>query len=152
MTILSRLFALSGAAALAACVGTSAPSVPADLDLASAKNGYRLTDQTGMTVYTFDLDMPGTSNCHDDCAAKWPAVLASSYQSADGHYSVIKRDEDVWQWAYKGQPLYLYAKDAKPGDMTGDGVGKVWHAVLINKKKRPAGYGYGNSSGGNSSY
>ena len=31
------------------------------------------------------------------------------------------------QWAYKGKPLYTWAKDTKPGDVTGDGVNNVWH-------------------------
>ena len=32
-------------------------------------------------------------------------------------------------WAYNGWPLYTFIKDAKPGDVTGDGVGGVWHVV-----------------------
>jgi predicted lipoprotein with Yx(FWY)xxD motif len=32
--------------------------------------------------------------------------------------------------AYKGKPLYLFIKDAKAGDMTGDGVGDVWHTAM----------------------
>ena len=32
--------------------------------------------------------------------------------------------------AYKGWPLYLWIKDAKPGDMTGDGVGGTWHTAV----------------------
>jgi predicted lipoprotein with Yx(FWY)xxD motif len=27
-------------------------------------------------------------------------------------------------------PLYLWAKDKKPGDTTGDGVGNVWHTAV----------------------
>jgi predicted lipoprotein with Yx(FWY)xxD motif len=30
------------------------------------------------------------------------------------------------QWAAKGWPLYYWAKDTKPGDKTGDGVGEAW--------------------------
>ncbi|MEG1456920.1 MAG: hypothetical protein RSC66_15285, partial [Comamonas sp.] len=30
------------------------------------------------------------------------------------------------QWAYKGRPLYFWAKDSRPGDATGEGVGNVW--------------------------
>jgi predicted lipoprotein with Yx(FWY)xxD motif len=33
------------------------------------------------------------------------------------------------QWAYNGRPLYLWQKDKKPGDVTGDGVGGVWHVA-----------------------
>ncbi len=32
-------------------------------------------------------------------------------------------------WAYEGWPLYYYVKDTAPGDVTGDGVGQVWHVA-----------------------
>jgi predicted lipoprotein with Yx(FWY)xxD motif len=38
--------------------------------------------------------------------------------------------DDNKQWAYKGKPLYTFAKDTKPGDTTGDGVGMVWHIAM----------------------
>lgn len=38
----------------------------------------------------------------------------------------ITRDDGAKQWAYKGKPLYLWTKDTKPGDKTGDGVNGVW--------------------------
>jgi predicted lipoprotein with Yx(FWY)xxD motif len=28
-----------------------------------------------------------------------------------------------------GIPLYLWSKDQKPGDMTGDGFNGIWHVV-----------------------
>jgi len=39
---------------------------------------------------------------------------------------VITRDDGQRQWAYKGKPLYGWAKDSKPGDRTGDGFNNVW--------------------------
>ena len=42
----------------------------------------------------------------------------------------IARDDGSMQWAYKGKPLYTYSKDAKPGDMTGDERGQVWHMAM----------------------
>ena len=33
-------------------------------------------------------------------------------------------------WAYKGWPLYYWFKDTMAGDITGDGVGGVWHLAL----------------------
>ena len=40
--------------------------------------------------------------------------------------SAVTRDDGSKQWAYKGAPLYYWAKDTKAGDRTGDGVGGVW--------------------------
>jgi predicted lipoprotein with Yx(FWY)xxD motif len=42
-------------------------------------------------------------------------------------WSLIKRDDGSMQWAYKGKPLYLWIKDGKPGERTGDGFKGVWH-------------------------
>jgi len=30
---------------------------------------------------------------------------------------------------FKGRPLYLWSKDQKPGDMTGDGFNGIWHVI-----------------------
>ena len=38
-------------------------------------------------------------------------------------------DDGKKQWAIKGKPLYYWAKDTKPGDMTGDGLMGAWHVV-----------------------
>ena len=48
----------------------------------------------------------------------------------DDEYTLVQRKDGTMQWAYDGKPLYLWKKDTKPGDMTGDGVGGVWHVAL----------------------
>ena len=88
-----------------------------------------LVDDSGMTVYTFDKDTNGTSNCYDGCAASWPPVVAKDGSEASGDFTIVNRRDGSAQWAYKGMPLYTWVGDAKPGDMTGDGVGGVWHVV-----------------------
>ena len=55
--------------------------------------------------------------------------MAMEGQAASGDYSMITRDDGKKQWALKGKPLYFWAKDAKPGDKTGDGFNGVWHIV-----------------------
>ncbi len=88
-----------------------------------------LTNATGMTLYTFDKDSGGKSACNGPCAANWPPLMATDGDQASGDYSVITRDDGSKQWAYKGKPLYLWVKDRKPGDKTGDGVNKIWHVA-----------------------
>jgi predicted lipoprotein with Yx(FWY)xxD motif len=92
-------------------------------------DGGVLTDEHGMTLYVFDNDKPGTSNCNGPCAANWPPLMAGAGEAASGDYSVITRADGSHQWAYRDRPLYLWVKDAKPGDRTGDGVKGVWHTA-----------------------
>ncbi len=82
-----------------------------------------------MTVYTYDRDVPGSSEsaCVDACAAMWPPVPL--HAMAPGRdISTIARD-GMKQAAYRDRPLYFYAGDRKPGDAAGDKLGKVWHVV-----------------------
>ena len=88
-----------------------------------------LTNDAGMTLYTFDKDAGGKSACNGPCATNWPPLMVASGAKASGDYSVITRDDGGSQWAYKGKPLYTWKKDEKPGDKTGDGVNKVWHVA-----------------------
>lgn len=87
-----------------------------------------LTNGAGMTLYTFDKDPAGggKSVCNGQCAALWPPLSAAAGAKATGDYSIVTRDDGTRQWAYKGKPLYLWVRDAKPGDRTGDGVNNVW--------------------------
>lgn len=92
--------------------------------------GKALVDTKGMTLYTFDKDAGGKSSCSGPCATNWPPLMASSDAKASGDWTVLKREDGSMQWAYKGKPLYTWAKDTKPGDATGDGVNNVWHIAV----------------------
>ena len=88
-----------------------------------------LVNASGMALYTFDKDTVGSgkSACNGPCAENWPPLKAGATDKGEGDYSVVTRDDGSKQWAYKGKPLYLWAKDTKPGETTGDGVKGVWH-------------------------
>ena len=87
-----------------------------------------LTNSAGMTLYTFDKDAAGSgkSTCNGPCATNWPPLLAAADARSSGDYTIITRDDGAKQWAYKGKPLYLWIKDSKPGDRTGDGFNNAW--------------------------
>lgn len=89
--------------------------------------GEIFTTVKGMTLYTFDKDKAGASNCYDSCATTWPALKADAKAKADGSWTVVDRTDGTKMWAYDGKPLYTYAKDKKAGDMNGEGIGGVWH-------------------------
>lgn len=123
---MNRLARLASSAALAmllcACASMSAPPEPARV-----ADGV-LVNAAGMTLYTFDRDAAGSgkSVCNGPCAANWPPLAAAADAKSMGDWTVITRDDGSRQWAYKGKPLYLWVKDAKAGDRTGDGVNNVW--------------------------
>ena len=117
------LIALSLVVGLSACDAyagghATAPAVEA--------NGI-LTDANGMSLYTFDPDTATSSACNGGCARNWPPLAAAADADESGKFTVITRDDGSKQWAYDGQPLYLWINDSKPGDITGDGVGGNWH-------------------------
>ena len=108
------------------CASTAAdaPAKPVDGVLVGAN---------GMTLYTFDRDTtPGKSACNGPCATNWPPLMAPAGATASGDWSIVTRDDGSKQWAYKGKPVYYWAKDQKPGDRTGDGFNNVWHVVRAN--------------------
>lgn len=125
-----RFLILVAAVVLSACstmegMMGSGPAAPA-----KSANGA-LTNSAGMTLYTFDKDAAGSgkSVCNGPCAANWPPLMAAADAKATGDYTVVTRDDGSKQWAYKGKPLYLWIKDSKPGDRTGDGVNNAWRVA-----------------------
>ncbi len=108
-----------------------APSDNIYLTKTDAKKGAYLTDFQGLTLYTYDKDTTGVSNCSGACVAAWPVYTsgATAQKIFPANISVITRSDGSKQFAWKGMPLYYFAKDTKAGDITGDGVGGVWHIV-----------------------
>ncbi len=111
---------------LAACAVTTTAQAQTP---ASAMNGV-LVGPNQMTLYVFDKDAAGSgkSVCNGGCATNWPPLMVAPGATATGDWSLVARDNGDQQWAYKGRPLYYWAKDAKPGDRTGDGLlNNSWH-------------------------
>ena len=125
----------------------SALAVIAMAGCAHAESSEILTTQSGMTVYTFDNDSAGRSNCHDQCLSIWPAVSPSDI-SGSNIGNMIRSDGKI-QATFNGKPIYLFAGDTRPGDANGDNAQDVWHAVRLGvsgRRSEPApsygGYGY----------
>lgn len=118
-------FALAILAATLTVACTNLPYAPVNYT-----NGL-MTGPNGMTLYTFDKDAAGSgkSVCNGQCATIWPPFAAAATASPGGDWTIVTRDDGSKQWAWLGQPLYYWAKDQKPGDVTGDGFNKVWRAV-----------------------
>ena len=102
-----------------------------------ARDARVLTTTQGMTLYTFDKDIPGKSNCIRGCDIVWPpAAVADVAPGAD--IGAITREDGSKQATFKGKPLYLFAADLRPGDRGGEGVGNVWHTVPSKRRATPA--------------
>ena len=85
------------------------------------------TGKNAMTLYVFDKDAEGVSNCYDQCATNWPPYMVEDDKMMVEGLTVVMRQDGTKQYAMDGKPLYYYIKDLKAGDMMGDGVNGVWH-------------------------
>ncbi|MBE2270604.1 MAG: hypothetical protein IAE80_20370 [Anaerolinea sp.] len=102
----------------------------------SADHGYILVGPTGMTLYTFDNDEPGVSNCSGDCAFRWPPLTVADANALTaavnipGSFGTIDRGDGTLQVTYNGWPLYYWMNDSARGETTGDAVGEVWWVAV----------------------
>ena len=120
--------AFASALALTACTSMGGMGM-SDMPAKKAADGT-LTNASGMTLYTFDKDSAGKSVCNGPCATNWPPLMATGNAGPSGDWTIVTRDDGAKQWAYKGKPLYTWAKDQKPGDKTGDGfANNSWHTA-----------------------
>ena len=116
-----------GLAVLLVSAGTAFAAEPAKT--VEGPNGKIWTDQKGMALYSYDKDTGGKSNCYKQCAAAWHPLKAGRSAKASGEWTVVKRTDGSTMWAYQGKPLYTFAGDKKAGEVTGDGMGGVWHVM-----------------------
>lgn len=130
MKLRSILLGAASLATLSSFAATAQDYVGGAIKTMTIDGKQVLTDANGMTLYTFDKDTAGVSNCYDQCAVNWPPLFADAGAAAEGEFTLVTRTDGTTMWAYDGKPLYLWVKDTKPGDTTGDGVGEVWHTAI----------------------
>lgn len=106
-------------------------ALAASLPFAAVKTpkGSVLTAENGMTLYIYDKDSKGMSDCYGECAEYWPPDMAKAGAAASGPYSLVPRKDGGQQWAYNGMPLYFWKSDTAKGQTSGDGLQGVWHVV-----------------------
>jgi predicted lipoprotein with Yx(FWY)xxD motif len=106
--------------------------------------GKILVDDKEMTLYLFEKDKEGKPTCTGECATAWPPVVTTAKPTAGeginaAWLAMVDRADGTKQVTYHGHPLYHYAKDTKPGDMTGQGVeafGAKWYVVDAAKGEK----------------
>ncbi|PXX68692.1 secreted repeat protein with Y-X4-D motif [Nocardia tenerifensis] len=117
----------------------TAPTGANDVQLGIADNiavGQYVT-AADHALYRFDADTaePSASHCAADCATKWPplivrrdqAVYTAEIDPSLGGF--VERADGACQVTIAGWPVYHLATDRRAGDLLGQGVGGVWHAV-----------------------
>lgn len=120
--------------------GSSSPkpaSTTGGLHVASTSLGKVVVDGSGMTVYMLTADKPNHSSCSAACLAYWPPVApskASGISAQTGSTSTMSGGTTA---TVGGWPVYTFAQDQKPGDVTGEGVktfGGTWYAISASGK------------------
>jgi predicted lipoprotein with Yx(FWY)xxD motif len=145
--------------ATAATTPTTSSGASATVGVANGSLGSILVNSTGRTLYLFEADSATRSACTGACATAWPPLLATGTPTAGtgltaSKLATISRSGTAKQVTYNGHPLYLFAGDKKPGDVSGQGVtafGAAWFAVTPsgNQASGPApSAGASSSSGG----
>ncbi|MFD8498783.1 hypothetical protein [Amycolatopsis sp. NPDC059657] len=150
-TVFVALTAFAGLTVLSAC-GAGVATVAIDTAQSSDAKGLVATQvgtlgnvvtaPDGRTLYRFDKDRadPPVSTCNDNCAAQWPPLIAEgSTVSATGVdpalLGTVTRKDGRKQVTIKGYPVYRFAKDTKPGEAKGHGMGGMWFAVTPDGAK-----------------
>jgi predicted lipoprotein with Yx(FWY)xxD motif len=106
--------------------------------------GWLLRDPKGMSLYVFSKDeTPGESKCGTLCIPTWPIYAATAQDKPEGDLTIIKRDDDTLQWAFRGKPLYHYSRDRAPGEMNGDGAANGAWALAFKEIEKPVGVAVG---------
>lgn len=110
---------------------------PVAVRLGESEIGQVLTGPDGRTLYGFTQDSAGVSTCTGTCADAWPPAFASPEWAVGpgldtGIFSTIARPDGQQQLVAGRWPLYYFAGDSVPGDLTGQGSGDVWFAVGLD--------------------
>jgi len=93
---------------------------PGDTALSQDSSGkYHYKSFPGLSsLFVFERDAPGKSNCINECRSAWQPLLVSGGETTEqvGDWTVVKREDGRRQWAYKGQPVYTRYHNMPPDE------------------------------------
>jgi predicted lipoprotein with Yx(FWY)xxD motif len=157
------LGAIAGAALLVVTAhgGTSTTSRGGALvGLRKTSLGSVLVDARGRTLYVFEKDRSGKSECNTACASYWPPLISGGKPRAGTgvHKSMLgvtRRQDGRRQVTYAGHPLYTFVGDKTAGQTRGEGLtnfGAGWYVLAATGRtiqpSQSSGGGYGGGGGG----
>jgi predicted lipoprotein with Yx(FWY)xxD motif len=85
-------FCVAFGSSIACLVALSALAQTIPPTSAETAKGKALVDLNGMTLYVFDRDGAGKSNCNAQCTVTWQPLIADTDAQASGSFSFITRD------------------------------------------------------------
>lgn len=104
-----------------------AETVPAPARYVLTKQGLKLVDLKGMTLYFYARDTSGkTSSCEGKCAEAWIPLAAPVNAQATGDFTPITRNDGSKMWAFRYRPLYTSVADKAPGEANGTATTLQW--------------------------
>ena len=127
------------ALAVAAAVAMAATGSQVVKTRDNATLGKILVNAKGRTLYHLQGETTHHFMCTGSaCTGLWPPLVVKSSSaiahSKVKHLGTVKRpDNHKLQVTYRGEPLYTFANDHKPGDTNGEGFAGVWHAAVAKK-------------------
>jgi predicted lipoprotein with Yx(FWY)xxD motif len=96
------------------------------------------------TLYGFGNDGRDKSACYGACSRTWiplgakGQIVAVKRSGVNGrHLGKFRRRNGSWQVTYYGQPLYLYKRDTKPGQIRCHKYLLGWHPIDVNGSPAP---------------
>ncbi len=110
---------------------TAGNGLPAGMQVVGSRLGPVLADAQGRTLYIFDREAAGVPLCEGECARLWPPLLSDGNSAMAAPFFLLPREDGSRQWAWNGRPLYRWIGDHEAGDVTGDGMNGVWHALRM---------------------
>jgi predicted lipoprotein with Yx(FWY)xxD motif len=109
----------------------------AHVKLGRSSLGRHLVDGSGRSLYLFEKDRGGRSDCFGSCASLWPPLTTGGRVARGAGVSAAKlgtvgRRGGGREVTYAGHPLYYYAGDSRAGQTRGEGLdsfGAEWDVV-----------------------
>jgi predicted lipoprotein with Yx(FWY)xxD motif len=90
-----------------------------------------LVNSADLTLYTFDIDPEGASNCAGECLIVWPPLLVPADTVVEAPFSILTKADGTSQLMHTNRPLYTFFGDKEVGDIKGDNLNGVWHIIEI---------------------
>lgn len=112
------------------------PSVPPQFAVTTTMLGRLVTLKEGWSIYSYDGDSRNKSNCYDACLDGWEPVVAAAYARPVGDWVTFERARGVYQWAFRGKPVYRRLIDDKTRALDGGDIPR-WHNVYMQLAPKP---------------